>query len=121
MIYEWTKADNDNQYWVEVETQHQQFGSWSDWFSIGVVSGPISPPTEGIGLGAPVSPLALLSVLIVMITAMTFTQQFAQIGMFAVAGVATLLVLFGWLPLDGKVVAFLWIAGFLVLLGRWRS
>ena len=81
----------------------------------------VPPPGLPDYIGSPVSLAALLSVGIVAIVALTFGGLFAAQGMFAIAGIASILILLGWLPLDWKVAGFLWVLALVFHFGRTKG
>jgi len=76
----WNDADNDNAYWVEVETEHDVFGTFSQWFSIGSVFVGHSGGVTGLPWGFPIALSTLAGFFAVAVMAMLWTREHVAIA-----------------------------------------
>lgn len=120
----WDEADNDSGYWVEVQTRHEIFGTWSEWFSLGEVI-PWGPglPDMG-GTGSPI-PLAVLGGIgIVAATAMCFKADFVGAAMIGIPTMVAFLKYAGMvmginiMPVPTEVIIFMFVIGILWNIGE---
>lgn len=122
--FTWDESDNDSGYWVEVQTQHEIFGTWSEWFSLGEVI-PWGPglPDMG-GTGSPI-PLAVLGGIgIVAATAMCFKADFVGAAMIGIPTMVAFLKYAGMvmgieiIPVGDEVIIFMFVIGILWNIGE---
>lgn len=79
VAFEWTSADNENIYWVEVETDHEVYGTWSDWFPIAaVIEG--SAAAGGLGWGLPIALATFAGFAAIAVFAMLWTKEHSNIA-----------------------------------------
>jgi hypothetical protein len=79
ILFEWTTSDNDNIYWVEVETQHSTHGTWSDWFPISAtISG--AAAASGLGWGFPLAMATFAGFGAIAVFAMLWTKEHSNIA-----------------------------------------
>lgn len=114
IIFKYAEASENKGYWVEIETNHEQFGSFTESFSINKVISPIKGPSPIPHADLPVPLSSLAGLFTIIIVGMLFTRDQPGNAMLAIAITASFFSLLGTylsiplMPIGWGLTIFLW-------------